>query len=66
MPFGMGPRNCIAMRFAQEELKLVLCSLVKEFRFFPVEETPAKFTVEDGFNSVIVPNESVIGIASRT
>ena len=40
MPFGLGPRNCIAMRFAQEEVKLVLCSLVKEFRFFPVEETP--------------------------
>jgi len=65
MPFGLGPRNCIAMRFAQEEVKLVLCSLVKEFRFFPVEETPAKFTVEDGFNNVSVPNESVIGIAAR-
>ena len=40
MPFGMGPRNCIANRFAQEEIKLVLCALVKQFRFFPVEETP--------------------------
>jgi len=39
MPFGMGPRNCIAIRFAKEELKLVLCTLIEQFRFFPVAET---------------------------
>ena len=43
MPFGMGPRNCVAMRFAQEEVKLVLCLFIKQFRFFPVEETPVSF-----------------------
>ena len=40
VPFGLGPRNCIAMRFAREELKLVLCTLIQQFRFFPVDETP--------------------------
>ena len=40
MPFGMGPRNCLAMRFGLEEVKLILCKLIKEFHFFPVEETP--------------------------
>ena len=39
MPFGMGPRNCIGMRFAMEEMKIALCALVKNFRFFPVPET---------------------------
>ena len=43
MPFGMGPRNCVAMRFAQEEVKLVLGAFIKQFRFFPVEETPVSF-----------------------
>lgn len=40
MPFGMGPRNCVGMRFALEEAKMALAVLVKKFRFFPVEETP--------------------------
>jgi len=65
MPFGMGPRNCVAMRFAQEEVKLVLCTLIKQFRFFPVEETPAKFEVEDGFNAIIQPLKTTLGIATR-
>jgi len=65
MPFGSGPRNCIAMRFALEEVKMVLCSLIKEFRFFPVEETPDKLTVEDGFNTVIVQKKTIVGLATR-
>lgn len=40
MPFGMGPRNCVGMRFALEEAKMALAVLVKQFRFFSVKETP--------------------------
>ncbi|CAL4141423.1 unnamed protein product, partial [Meganyctiphanes norvegica] len=32
MPFGLGPRNCIAMRFAQMELKIAIARLVQEFQ----------------------------------
>ena len=39
----MGPRNCVGMRFAMEEIKIALCTIVKEFRFFPVDETPVSF-----------------------
>lgn len=65
MPFGMGPRNCVAMRFALEEAKLVLCTLVKRFRFYPVDETPMKLCVDDGFNSIIQPINTTVGIAVR-
>ena len=37
MPFGQGPRNCIGMRFALLEIKLVLAQMLKEFR---IEKTP--------------------------
>ena len=39
MAFGTGPRNCVGMRFAMEELKMALFTLVQKFRFYPVEET---------------------------
>jgi cytochrome P450 len=45
MPFGMGPRNCVGMRFAMEEMKIALCTLVKNFRFFPVAETPVSYYI---------------------
>lgn len=43
MAFGVGPRNCVGMRFAMEELKIAVCSLVRKFRFYPVKETPVSF-----------------------
>jgi len=44
MPFGMGPRNCVGMRFAMEEMKLALAMLVKQFRFVPITETPVNYS----------------------
>ena len=39
LPFGHGPRSCIGMRFALEEIKLGLCHLLTNFNFFPIPET---------------------------
>jgi cytochrome P450 family 3 subfamily A len=44
MAFGSGPRNCVGMRFAIEELKMAISALVKQFRFYPVEETPVRIS----------------------
>ena len=65
MPFGMGPRNCIGMRFALEEVKLALCSLIHKFRFFPVPETPEKIQFTTGFVVVAQPISAVVGIECR-
>uniref|UniRef100_UPI00398E8197 cytochrome P450 3A30-like n=1 Tax=Pristiophorus japonicus TaxID=55135 RepID=UPI00398E8197 len=40
LPFGMGPRNCIGMRFAQLVMRMALASLLQHLTFVPCKETP--------------------------
>ncbi|CAG0924441.1 unnamed protein product [Notodromas monacha] len=39
LPFGNGARNCIGMRFAQEEAKLALATMVHNFSFLKCQKT---------------------------
>jgi hypothetical protein len=39
MPFGVGPRNCIGMRFALEEAKLALANLLLKFKMCRCSQT---------------------------
>lgn len=39
MPFGHGPHNCIGLRFAQMEMKLVLARMLKKFRLLVAADT---------------------------
>jgi len=45
MPFGAGPRNCIGLRFAQTEAKLVLFRLLKLFHFEACEKTESDLSL---------------------
>ncbi|XP_069066072.1 cytochrome P450 3A21-like isoform X2 [Pleurodeles waltl] len=40
LPFGSGPRNCIAMRFALLNVKVGIVSLLQNFSFQVCKETP--------------------------
>uniref|UniRef100_A0ACB8FKF0 Cytochrome P450 3A1 n=1 Tax=Sphaerodactylus townsendi TaxID=933632 RepID=A0ACB8FKF0_9SAUR len=39
LPFGAGPRNCIAMRFALLSLKVAVTVLLQRYSFRPCKET---------------------------
>lgn len=46
MPFGTGPRSCIASRFALLETKMLFYYFLSNFEFIPDEKTqiPIKFS----------------------
>ena len=39
LPFGQGPRGCIAMRFALLEMKLAVANIVRSFSLLPSSKT---------------------------
>ena len=44
-PFGVGPRNCIAQRFALLEMKYAFCKLLQNFTLDVCEDTPVSATL---------------------
>nr|QST15045.1 CYP360A5 protein [Diaphanosoma celebensis] len=65
LSFGFGPRNCAGMKFAQEEIKIALCTLLRKFEFYPVAETPDKLHMDFGFLIGNQPTNAVVGIKLR-
>lgn len=43
LPFGDGPRNCIALRFAYYQTKLGLIKLLQNYKFDPCEKTDVPY-----------------------
>jgi cytochrome P450 len=48
----LGPLNCIGMRFAIEELKIALCSVIKKLRIYSVDETPVTEIISDIYSEM--------------
>lgn len=48
LAFGLGPRNCIAMKFAIVEMKLAIVKLVLKFEFGASASTPVKLETVEG------------------
>ncbi|KAG5678223.1 hypothetical protein PVAND_007915 [Polypedilum vanderplanki] len=50
LPFGIGPRACLASRFALMSVKLILVKILNDFKIEPCEKTPAKLTYQANIN----------------
>ncbi|GBM46384.1 Cytochrome P450 3A11 [Araneus ventricosus] len=49
IPFGMGPRNCLGMRFALLEIKICLSTLLRNFRIKPDSSTKVPVDYKKSF-----------------
>uniref|UniRef100_A0A182MYK0 Uncharacterized protein n=1 Tax=Anopheles dirus TaxID=7168 RepID=A0A182MYK0_9DIPT len=52
LPFGLGPRNCIASRFALMEAKAIVYHLILNFEFRRTERTQVPLRLAKGFSAV--------------
>ncbi|CAF0997330.1 unnamed protein product [Adineta steineri] len=63
LAFGMGPRNCVGMRFALMELKMCLVRLLRSYTVHPGEKFQEGMTLTEKF--VITPEAINIRLENR-
>uniref|UniRef100_A0A8C1F1A1 unspecific monooxygenase n=1 Tax=Cyprinus carpio carpio TaxID=630221 RepID=A0A8C1F1A1_CYPCA len=57
MPFGLGPRNCIGMRFAQVSMKLAIVEILQRFDVSVCDET--QVPLELGISGLLAPKDPI-------
>ncbi|CAF0916640.1 unnamed protein product [Adineta steineri] len=63
MAFGAGPRNCVGMRFALIEIKMLLTRLLREYTILPGEHLESNFNIHEEI--AIVPEAIWIKLLKR-
>ncbi|UYV82557.1 hypothetical protein LAZ67_21002753 [Cordylochernes scorpioides] len=58
IPFGSGPRNCVAERFARLEIKLCLAHVIRNFRFHRVPETQVNYSQNRKLKPIFASEET--------
>ncbi|CAG2167842.1 unnamed protein product, partial [Oppiella nova] len=64
MPFGMGPRNCVGMRFALMEAKTAIAHLINKFKFVRTPNTTVPLEIKK-FEVLLTTGDVNIGIELR-
>ncbi|KAK9883693.1 hypothetical protein WA026_001879 [Henosepilachna vigintioctopunctata] len=66
LPFGVGPRNCIASRFALLELKAVFFYLLSNFEIVPIEKTQIPLKISKSSLNLGPERAIILGLKRRT
>ncbi|KAK4874002.1 hypothetical protein RN001_013362 [Aquatica leii] len=66
IPFGVGPRNCIASRFALMESKILIFFLLSKFNLRRIERTPVPLKIAKATINFVAEGGFWLGLERRT